>query len=230
MANKEVSISHPLAIFYGCGTAAVILGSYRFYRVHLRRLPTAGDIPKQFFGRKFLRGKVTSVGDGDNFHLYHTPGGIFTGWGWIRPLPEVNQFRKLKNKTIHVRLCGVDAPECSHFGKPAQPFSTEALQWLRNFLLSKKVYVKPLHLDQYNRIVSKVMVLKWNGFKDVSQEMIKLGIGTVYEAKQGAEFDGKETQYRHLEHRARVRKLGLWGVKTPKGGFVSPRDYKNMYK
>jgi endonuclease YncB( thermonuclease family) len=67
----------------------------------------------------------------------------------------------LKGKTIHVRLAGVDAPEVrkilfmdpawsdgqdcwhplrqlAHFGKPAQPYSREALEWCeRDPILSK---------------------------------------------------------------------------------------------
>jgi hypothetical protein len=27
-------------------------------------------------------GVVTSVGDADNFRLFHTPGGRLAGWGW----------------------------------------------------------------------------------------------------------------------------------------------------
>lgn len=64
------------------------LGIYAFYRSYLRRLPGAGHVHPGYFRRRSLLGKVTSVGDGDNFHLFHTPGGRLAGWGWLRKVPE----------------------------------------------------------------------------------------------------------------------------------------------
>ncbi|KAG7785901.1 hypothetical protein KL910_000676 [Ogataea haglerorum] len=224
---SDVSPTHPLVLLYGFGTASALITGYTFYSRHLRRINVATDIPSYMFRKRYLFGKVTSVGDGDNFHMFHLPGGRLGGWGWLRKIPEINTFRTLKNRTIHVRLCGVDAPERSHFGKPAQPYSEEALQWLRSYILGRKLYVKPLSLDQYNRVVAKVLVLKWNGFRDVSEEMIKNGIGTVYEAKQGVEFDGKEALYLAWEKYAKREKRGLWKDKNKKS-FVSPREYKRI--
>ncbi|KAH3667420.1 hypothetical protein OGAPHI_003069 [Ogataea philodendri] len=226
---SDVSLTHPLVLLYGFGTASVVITGYAFYSRNLKRINLATDIPNYWFRRRYMFGKVTSVGDGDNFHFFHMPGGRLAGWGWLRQVPEINTFRKLKNRTVSVRLCGVDAPERAHFGKPAQPFSEDALQWLRDYILGRTLYVKPLSLDQYHRVVSKVMVLKWNGFRDVSEEMIKHGIGTVYEAKHGTEFDGKEPLYRAWEKYAKREKLGLWKDKNKKG-FVSPRQYKDMHK
>lgn len=214
-------------LVYGVLSAAVVIGGYKFYRRVLCRIPTSLDIPRSAYRKRFLFGKVTSVGDGDNFHLYHLPGGFLGGWGWIRQVPQINQFRKLKGQTIHVRLCGVDAPERAHFGKPAQPYGDEALEWLRNYVLGRKLYVKPLHMDQYHRTVSKVQVLKWNGYHDVSAEMIKAGLGTIYEAKAGAEFDGKELIYRYYEKRAKSRKKGMWSIPARKR--MTPREYKIKY-
>ncbi|GME70064.1 hypothetical protein B5S28_g3367 [[Candida] boidinii] len=225
--QQSVSLFHPLVLLYSAGTTLAILGGYRFYINNLRRISTSADIPSHLFRKKFLHGKVTSVGDGDNFHFYHLPGGVMAGWGWLRSLPEINNFKKLKNKTIHVRLCGVDAPERAHFGRPSQPFSDEALFWLRNYILGRRVFFKPLHIDQYNRVVGKVKVLKWTGFKDVSEEMIRNGIGIVYEGKTGAEFDGREANYRLLEKQAKKKKKGLWNVS---GKIVTPGEYKAQYR
>jgi endonuclease YncB( thermonuclease family) len=70
-----------------------------------------------------------SVGDADNFRLYHTPG---FGWRWplkFRRVPTLSKGSfvspifswdmcslymdqlELKEQTIHVRIAGVDAPE-----------------------------------------------------------------------------------------------------------------------
>lgn len=42
----------------------------------------------------------------------------------------------------------------SHFGKPAQPFSQESFEWLKNTVEGKIVYCQLIQLDQYRRIVS----------------------------------------------------------------------------
>jgi hypothetical protein len=78
-----------------------ILASVRVYRSYLRRIPGAGHIRPGFFRRRSLFGIVTRVGDGDNFHLFHTPGGRLTGWGWMpwRKLPEKKA--DLKGNTVH---------------------------------------------------------------------------------------------------------------------------------
>lgn len=46
---------------------------------------------------------MTRVGDADNFHLFHTPGGRLTGWGWLpgRKVPEKKA--DLKGKTVFLR-------------------------------------------------------------------------------------------------------------------------------
>lgn len=55
-------------------------------RVIGTRYPTAGHIsPEAFAKREVIKGRVVSVGDSDNFRLYHTPG---FGWGWLRKVPN----------------------------------------------------------------------------------------------------------------------------------------------
>lgn len=51
-----------------------------------------------FLRRRKLLGKVTSVGDGDNFHFFHTPGGRLAGWGWARRVPDARS--DLKGETV----------------------------------------------------------------------------------------------------------------------------------
>ena len=82
------------------GTTLFLVRLYRFY---LRRIPEAASIQPGFFRRRSLFGRVTSVGDGDNFRLFHTPGGRLTGWGWI-PGRKVPQKRDaLKDRTVRSR-------------------------------------------------------------------------------------------------------------------------------
>lgn len=59
------------------------LATIRVYKRYLRRIPDTKHIKPDLFRRRSLFGTVTSVGDGDNFRLFHTPGGRFGGWGWL---------------------------------------------------------------------------------------------------------------------------------------------------
>lgn len=79
------------------GTALL---SARFYRSFLRRIPQAINIQPGFWRRRSLLGRVTSVGDGDNFRLFHTPGGRLAGWGWLpwRRVPKKRE--QLKDNTV----------------------------------------------------------------------------------------------------------------------------------
>ncbi|EHA53878.1 putative endonuclease lcl3 [Pyricularia oryzae] len=201
-----------------------ILAAVQFYRSYLRRIPGTNYIHPGFFRRRSLFGRVTSVGDGDNFHLFHTPGGRLAGWSWLRSIPT--ERKALKGKTIPVRIAGVDAPEAAHFGREAQPFSAEALEFLKSYILGRDVRTYIYRRDQYERVVGTVWVRRWLLRKDVGLEMIKRGLATVYDAKIGAEFGGLEEKYRAAEAKAKLKKLGMWGAK---GKFESPRDYKNRH-
>lgn len=227
------------------------LTSFYLYRRYFRQIPTSALVPQSFFRKRRLFGLVTSVGDGDNFHFFHTPGGRALGWGWLRPLfpvldkpnSKLSNYRLLNNtkrkinwsqktQTLHIRLAGVDAPECAHFGRPAQPFSSEALAWLRQFLLGRSVRILPLSHDQYGRTVAEVTIRggKWyNCWKtyNVSAEMLKAGWATVYEAKSGAEFNGRKALFIALEAEAKRKKKGIF-VQGNK--LVTPRQYKEEYK
>lgn len=98
--------------------------------------------------------------------------------------------------------------------------------------------------DQYQRVVASVYVRRGFEFpfpfcrRDVSYEMLKRGLATVYEAKSGAEFGGErmERKYRRAERWAKMLRRGLW-VDLGRGGggggkgkkdveWESPREYK----
>jgi endonuclease YncB( thermonuclease family) len=124
---------------------------------------------------------------------------------------------------IHIRLAGVDAPELAHFGRPSQPFSQEAIDWLTSYIHLRRVRAYVYKRDQYDRAVATVYVRKWLLRRDVGLQMLRMGLATVYEAKTGAEFGMLEEKYRKAERWAKLRGRGMWGGK---GGFESPRDYK----
>ncbi|KAI2629670.1 SNase-domain-containing protein [Hypoxylon sp. NC1633] len=199
-----------------------VLASLQIYRSYLRRIPGAVHVQPSFFRKRSLFGRVTSVGDGDNFHLYHTPGGRLAGWGWLRRVPIKKP--DLKNKTIPIRIAGIDAPEGAHFGRPAQPFSTDALAWLSSYILGRRVRAKIYKRDQYDRIVATVFVRRYLIRRDVGLEMLKRGLATMYEAKTGAEFGGLEERYKAAEVKAKAKKRGMWGGEPQH--FESPREFK----
>ncbi|KAI9803969.1 MAG: putative endonuclease lcl3 [Piccolia ochrophora] len=197
----------------------------RLWRLHLRRVPGATSIQPEFFRKRSFFGRVTSVGDGDNFRLFHTPGGRWMGWGWVPGRKVPTKRDELKDRTIHIRLAGVDAPEQSHFGRPAQPYSAEALAWLRSYILHRRVRAYVYKRDQYERVVATVYVRRGLLRRDVGLQMLKRGWATVYEAKSGAEFGALEDRYRRAEWWARKRRSGMW----KSGGGESPREYKTRY-
>jgi hypothetical protein len=82
--------------------AATSVITLRLYKSYFRRIPTVNHIKPRYFRRKGVFGQVTSVGDADNFRLYHTPGGRIAGWGWL-PWKSVPVKRVgLTNQTVRV--------------------------------------------------------------------------------------------------------------------------------
>ena len=81
---------------------STILLSIRVHTIYLRRIPAASSIAPSFWRRRSLFGYVTSVGDGDNFRIFHTPGGRWAGWGWMwgRGIPVGRA--ELKDRTVSV--------------------------------------------------------------------------------------------------------------------------------
>ncbi|KAF7375131.1 putative endonuclease LCL3 [Mycena sanguinolenta] len=221
---------------FALGSITTVSGTM-VYRRYFRRLKNGDWITPDVFARKrWVKGRVTSVGDSDNFRFYHTPG---FGWHWpikFRQIPSTPKGRacslQLKDKTLHIRIAGVDAPEGAHFGKPAQPYSEESLAWLRQQILGKTVYCQLLRRDQYARIVSIVafpprfLPASWASGKSLSLEMLRAGWVTIYE-QAGAEYGkwGKEGFLR-VENEAKAARRGMWANGTT---AETPAEYKRRH-
>lgn len=143
----------------------------------------------------------------------------------------------VKNQ-IHIRIAGIDAPEMAHFGRPAQPYSQEAYDWLKNYILNRRVRAYIYRRDQYDRVVASVFVRHGLFSRDVGLEMLKSGLATVYEAKTGSEFGDLEQKYRDAEAKAKEGGVGMWTQPSvlgrffskPKEKLESPREYKDRMK
>ncbi|AOW26979.1 hypothetical protein MG5_01329 [Candida albicans P57072] len=223
--TENISIFHPKVLLLSAGVTTSLFFGYKFYKRYIKRIRTYLDLtPSIIENNTKLYGYVTRVGDGDNFRFYHTPGGWFFGWGWLRKIPTTR--KDLKDETLMIRLCGVDAPEGAHFGKPAQPYSKEALYWLREYVDGKYVTITPYSIDQYKRVVARAQIWKWTGRKDVSAEMLKVGYAIVYEGKAEAEFGDNEDWYRKLESRAKLLRKGVWSLGK---NLTTPGEFKRIH-
>ncbi|KAJ4987404.1 nuclease domain containing protein [Stagonosporopsis vannaccii] len=235
--NWATSLLEPRTLIPSLALTVTTVAGVRLYKTYLRRIPTVNHIKPNYFRRRSLYGQVTSVGDADNFRLYHTPGGRLAGWGWLPWKTVPTKRDQLMKQTLHIRIAGVDAPELAHWGREAQPYSKEALEMLTDLILNRRVRAQLYRRDQYDRVVAQVYVRKWFLKKDVGLEMLKAGLATVYEAKSGAEFGTSEEKYRAAEEQAKERQIGMWakpgllqrlaGAKTK--APESPREYKSRH-
>ncbi|EMD32806.1 hypothetical protein CERSUDRAFT_143387 [Gelatoporia subvermispora B] len=214
------------------GGASALTARHAYAR-YFRRIPNSDWVtPDILAKRRWVKGYVTSVGDADNFRIYHTPG---FGWSWplkFRRIPSAS--RDLKDQTIHIRLAGVDAPEGAHFGRPAQQFSEESLRWLKNHVEGKFVYCQLLRKDQYARIVGFAhmkprflpgLLARFTG-RNVSLDMLRAGWVETYE-QSGAEYGkwGKD-EFLRLQTESQIAKRGIWkyGISGE-----SAADYKRRH-
>ncbi|KAL0255634.1 hypothetical protein I308_100439 [Cryptococcus tetragattii IND107] len=217
-------------VFIGIGSAvgasALTLLGVMGYRRYWKRIKNADYVTSELLRRRtWIKGIVTSVGDGDNLRLYHTPGPFFRYPFKIRSIPTTQ--KGLRNETISIRIAGVDAPENAHFGNPAQPHAKESLEWLRATILGKRMRCQLLAKDQYNRIVAVPYIsrrLWWD--KPLPLMMLKEGMAVVYKAG-GAEYGpwGLDEMLK-VEAEARDAKRGLWALRK----FESPGDFKARMK
>ncbi|PUU78135.1 hypothetical protein B9Z19DRAFT_984283 [Tuber borchii] len=223
LLTAKVLLSPEVLFPTGILTSGTLAAIY-FYSHYVRRIPMTSEIYPSFFRRRSLFGTVTSVGDGDNFRLFHTPGGRLMGWGWMpgRKVPTAK--KDLRDVTLSIRIAGVDAPECAHFGKTAQPGSAEALAWLRSYILNRRVRAYIYRRDQYERVVASVKVREGLFRRDVGLEMLKAGMAMIYESRMGAEFGSLERKYREAEALAKRQRIGIWALSNKR--FISPGDYK----
>jgi endonuclease YncB( thermonuclease family) len=233
-----------LAFLLGSATAR---GASAAYRRFFKRIKNAEWItPDVLRRRRWITGIVTSVGDADNFRLYHTPGFGWRGLLKFRHVPVT--YRGLRGQTIHIRMAGMDAPEGSHFGRSAQPYAAEALAWLKENVEGRRIKCQLLRRDQYNRVVAlpllpRAVLQPWRWrwtrqggggggvtarTRNLPLEMVRAGWGAVY-VQKGAEYgsDWEKEAYLAAEAEAQAARRGMW----QNGMDIElPSDYKKRHR
>lgn len=99
-SDWRTTFTDPRVVIPSLALTITSVAAVRLYKTYLRRIPSVNHIKPNYFRRKGFFGQVTSVGDADNFRLYHTPGGRVAGWGWL-PWKRVPTKRDgLTNQTV----------------------------------------------------------------------------------------------------------------------------------
>ncbi|KAI5169207.1 hypothetical protein PAEPH01_0529 [Pancytospora epiphaga] len=189
----------------------LLIGIYILWRTQ-RRMESIRDLPRVIRNYTF-KGIVTSVGDGDGFKLFHVP--CLRSCSYNRTSPK-----------LPIRLAGIDAPETRAFNTPAQPFSKEAKEYLRELVLGKMVRVTVLSIDFYGRIVAIVHIKTgWLFWDNVNLLMLQAGMACVYD-RGGAEYGSYKSKFEEAERKAKKKKIGMWSQKK----VVLPMDHKSKHK
>lgn len=136
-------------------------------------------------------GKVTSIVDGDT----------------IRVLIESGQ-------EAEVRLAGIDAPE------HRQVFGSESTRNLSNLVLNKTVNLDCNAIDQYQRLVCRVLLPSG---EDVDLDQVKAGMAWHYKQFQRQQTATDRIAYGAAEDGARRLRVGLWADAHP----VQPQDFRH---
>ena len=120
------------------------------------------------------KGKITKVVDGDTY------------------------FFQTANKTLKVRMFGIDAPEGN------QPYGEESREFISKYINAEATLVSHGR-DQYQRTLGTLFI---NG-KDINLLSVKDGCAWHYKKH----LDDK--QYALAQEYARKNRVGLWGLSNP---------------
>lgn len=108
------SFLDPKTLIPSVALTVTTVAGVRLYKTYLRRIPTVNHIKPDYFRRRSLFGQVTSVGDADNFRLYHTPGGRLAGWGWLPWKTVPTKRDQLMKQTVSTLYMQTNAGPCAY--------------------------------------------------------------------------------------------------------------------
>lgn len=121
-----------------------------------------------------------------------------------------------------IRLAGIDAPElCPQDSDLAQPFSTEAKEYLQSLILNKRVSLKSYGEKRYGVLWGVIFL----GKKNINLEMVQAGYAEAYRGESPKKLD--LARYYHAEKKARAEKKGVW---TQGKSYISPLAWRKRQK
>jgi endonuclease YncB( thermonuclease family) len=107
-----------------------------------------------------------------------------------------------------VRLIGIDTPEI----KESQEFSVEAKQYLSDCCLDKNIILSYEDVDErqdhYGRLVAWVWIEVGNGFLNVNEGLLALGLANFY--NPGKTPFHNQNQMLAIQKKARENRRGIW--------------------
>ena len=122
---------------------------------------------------------------------------------------------------FNVRLAGIDAPEVAKArgGKPGQAMGNEAREYLNGMVKGKKIELRQVDLDPYNRPVVELFDKETN----INLRLVEEGYAEVYRGKT-KRFD--KAPFLEAEEKAKKAKKGIWALSQ----YQSPKDFRQEQK
>jgi micrococcal nuclease len=122
---------------------------------------------------------------------------------------------KQHEQTVTLRLACIDAPE-----REQKPWGSRSTARLKQLLPpGQEVGLKPLYIDEYDRLVAEVFV----GDRNINLSMVKEGQAVVYHyfLRNCPEYRNSLLQ---AEKSAKSQKLGFWNQRRPQ----MPWDFRRF--
>jgi micrococcal nuclease len=149
--------------------------------------------------QRTIDGHVTRVSDGDTVNIVTADG-----------------------TKLRIRLCGADAPEVSHPGKPGQPYGEEAGRALANKVQGQNITLQVMDIDRYKRVVA---ILVLDG-RDINLEMVREGWAWAYRQYLDRPHS---SGYIQAEELARKERRGLWRQSNPQPPWEFRRGLRERW-
>lgn len=124
-------------------------------------------------------------------------------WGSVKKVIDGDSLLIVSGKkTIEIRLYGVDSPEYN------QPFAGKAKALVKNSVRNKKILVRPVYYDSYQRLVA---IIEYDNLT-LNSELVGAGLAWVY-----PQYCRKKVcrSWQQREDSARAKKKGLWRTARP---------------
>jgi endonuclease YncB( thermonuclease family) len=139
---------------------------------------------------------ATKIFDGDSFEFVHD------------------------GRAYQVRLSGVDAPE------RRQPYADRSRQMLKSKIEDRKVQIEILKLDQYKRLVCKVVLIERGTSEDVALSLLENGLAWHFKRYALDQHPEDRQNYARTQDQARSQSKGLWQDSNP----VPPWTYREQMR